>query len=38
MVSIRDEESERFGNITLPQLVWDWGRTSGKRSKTHEKI
>jgi hypothetical protein len=23
--------------ITLHQLVWNWGRTSGKRSKTQEK-
>jgi hypothetical protein len=22
---------------TLHQLVWDWGRTTGKRSKTQEK-
>jgi hypothetical protein len=30
-------EGERFGYITLRQLEWDWGMTSGKRSKTQEK-
>jgi hypothetical protein len=34
----REEKGERFGYITLFQrwLVWDWGRTSEKGSKTQQ--